>query len=349
MGILNALSIRHGAAVTSAATTPQQIASPWSSSSLTRVAFPELTGLQYPTGNRAAAMAIPAAARARNLIVSTISRLPMHAYRGADRLPDAAQPAWLYSTGGPVHPSIRLAWTVDDLIWHGWSLWSRENNADGSIRQASRVNFDRWHLDADHRVNIDGLPVKADEVILFAGLHEGVLNYGSGALDDTRQLYANVRQRLANPVPALELHQTDGADLTDEQIDSLIDRWAAARRGENGGVAYTNKSLELNELGAGADSQLLIEARNAASLDLARLIGIAAGRIDATAPKASLNYETTAGRNHEFVDFDLALYMTPITARLSMDDVVPRGQRVALDLEDLTAPDPSPSGPDTQD
>lgn len=350
VGIRTALGIQRSAeSVQAAMLSAPPIASPFSDSTLTRLVFPDFADVDRIPGTRAEAMAIPAAARARNLIVSTISRLDLRALRGATVLPDRDQPTWTYSTAGPTHPSIRLAWTVDDLIWHGWSLWSRTNNADGSLAAADRINFDRWYLNADGQVVVDGLPQRAGDVILFPGLHEGVLQYGRTTVRDTSQLYRSVRQRLDNPVPNLELHQTEGDDLTDEQIDKLIDRWAAARRGENGGVAYTNRVLELKERGVGADAQLMIEARNAAALDLARVIGVAAGRIDATAPKASLNYETTAGRNQEFVDFDLALYMTPITARLSMDDIVPRGQRVAFDLEPLTSLAPSPTGPNSQD
>ena len=86
-----------------------------------------------------------------------------------------------------------------------------------------------------------------------------------------------------------------------------------------------------------------------AALDLARMVGVHGGMIDATTPKASLNYETTTGRNGEFVDLDLALYMTPITARLSLDDVMPRGRRVALDTIDFSSLTVDPTGPTTED
>jgi hypothetical protein len=58
------------------------------------------------------------------------------------------------------------------------------------------------------------------------------------------------------------------------------------------------------------------------------MIGVSAGRLDATTPKASLNYETQQGRNQELIDFDLDLYMGPIEERLSLDDCCPRGLHV---------------------
>lgn len=324
------------------------LATPFGSSDLQRIVATDVFGTDLPPTSRAAAMRVPAIARARNLLVSTISRFPMRVYRGAVALPDDQQPTWTYATDQALSPQLRLAWTVDDLLFYGWSCWSRENNADGFPGRLSRVERERWKIDGDNRVVIDDQPQRDRDVLLIPGLHEGILSFGVDAIRDARTLQTIVRDRLLNPVPAVELHQTAGEPMTDEQIDALIARWAAARQGKHSGVSYTNELIELKTHG-GDDGNLLIEARNAAAVDMARLIGVSAGRIDATTPKASLNYETTTGRNQEFVDFDLALYMTPITARLSLDDCLPRGQRVAFDLTDFTAVTPSVSGPAVND
>ena len=322
--------------------------------SLSQVFWSDVFGDDGPAfTSREMAMKIPAVARARNLIVSTICRAPIVAYKGEVALGPRQQPTFAYATDGVTPPQHRLAWTVDDLIFYGWSLWGRGENSTETGRplRMDRIDRSRWRITDDGKIEIespDWRIARHDEVMLIPGLHEGILNYGVDTIEDTRKLYAAVRQALDTPAPLFELHQTNDADLSDEKIDSLIKRWAAARRGENGGVAYTNSAIEGKAHGNN-DSALLIEARNAASLDLARMVGVAANRIDATAPKATLNYETTQGRNLEFVDFDLALYITPIQARLSMDDIVPTGVRVALDLEEFTTQAPSPTGPATQD
>lgn len=302
-------------------------------------------------------MRIPAIARARNLMVTTISRFPLVAREltgefGPDGRPlsrrMAEQPAWLQSVSDGLSPQLRIGWGVDDLMFSGWTALYRTNDG-AQLAGVDRIPLDEWETDDDGRVLVNGAEVRASDVILIPGLHEGILSYGRTTLDDTTRLYQNVRDRLNCPTPQLELHQTGGEQLTDTEIDDLIDGWAAARKGANAGVAYTNEHIELNELGAG-DAQLMIEARNAAAVDCARLIGVHAGLVDATTPKSSLNYETATGRNQEFVDFDLALYMTPLTARLSMPDVMPNpGQFVAFDLGDFTAPAPSPSGPSVED
>lgn len=317
------------------------IATPWGESELERWVFADILGADTLPASRAKAMRLPAIARGRNLLASTIARMPL-----TD--PDGDPPAWLYTTGDGSSAQLRMTWTVDDLIFHGWSLWWRENGADGKPLRASRVNYDEWEVDPDGVLLVNGGTVSASDVIVIPGFHEGILNFGGDVLRDADQLYAVVRQRLNNPSPSLDLHQTGGEPLTDAQIDTLTDRWNAARMTAKGGVAYTSEGIEARELGAGGE-QLLIEARNAASLDMARLVGVSANRIDATSAKASLNYETTTGRNQEFVDFDLALYMTPITARLSLDDVTPHGRRVAFDLADFIATTPGVTGPLLQD
>lgn len=374
MGLINAIRMTRYQSAIGASLDPSTlpIASPWGGPShLQRLVAEDVFGSDMPVNTRAAAMRIPAVARGRNLLVSTICRLPLVSLSATQLLPrrpattapaaewqtyadelgafNLGQPSWLYRTDDGTSPELRLAWTVDDLIFYGASCWWRRNGSDRFPLTAGRINQADWSIDEDNRVVVDGVPQDDRDVILFYGLHEGVLTHGVDAIRDARQLQAIVRKRLKNPIPAIDLHYTGATDLTDPQIDALVERWAKARDGENGGVGFTNKWVEAKEMGKDGDAQLMIEARNAASLDLARMIGVSAGRLDATTPKASLNYETTTGRNQEFIDFDLALYMTPITARLSMDDCVPRGSRVAFDLSDFIASAPSVTGPSNQD
>jgi hypothetical protein len=321
------------------------IASPWSTSDLNRIVFDDIFGGDIPPNTRGGAMRIPAVARARNLIVSTVCRFPLVVKTGPDLAPSAP---WLTNAGN-TPAQQRIAWTVDDLIFYGWSLWWRGNDKPtGFPLAAGRVNQEDWTLNDDNRIEIHGREVNDADVILIAGLHEGILSFGADAIRDARSLYRNVRARLDSPVPPIDLHQTGGRELTRTERDEMIAAWSAARRGESGAVGYTSKDIEARELGSGGE-QLMIEERNAAAVEMARLVGVHAGLIDATAPKASLNYETATGRNQEFVDFDLALYMTPITARLSMDDVTPPGSHVAFDLADFTAPGPSATGPALED
>lgn len=326
-------------------------ASPWSTSNLERWTFQEWFNQDPLENTRDAAMLIPAIRRGRNRICTSAGKTPFLQMSGDVRSPE--QPYWITHTGDGSTPAHRKVWTVDDLMFYGLSCWWRNNpGKDDETRQ--RINFDEWEIAADpdsaeQVILVNGVPAKPDEVILFTGLVEGVLTNGRECISDTRRLYQIVRDRLQNPAPLIELHQKEGADLTDEEIDKLIQRWADARSGKNAGVAYTSKHIEALEKGAGGDASLMIESRNAAAVDAARLLNLHAGSVDATTPKSSLDYTTQTGRNEEFVDFDLDLYTLPITARLSEDDVCAPGLRIVDDLTDFISLTPSPTGPALED
>lgn len=339
---------------------------PWSTNDLNRIVFEDVWGDVAPENTRSAAIAIPALWRGLNLVKTTVAKVPLVALQGSrptpglstPAVPVETQPGWLVATGDGTSPQHRMAWTVDDLVFYGWSCWQLQRNADGSIRTARRVNQGDWTIEVvknpdtqqdETKVVVDLIPQDDRNVILIPGFHEGILSPGPAeSIRDTRALYRNVRQRLDNPVPQINLEHQAGEPLGKTDRDNLIDGWAAARKGKNGGVAYTSPGIKAVEMGAQGE-QLLIEGRNAAAVECARLIGVTASRVDATSPKASLNYETASGRNQEFVDFDVDLYMEPIVARLSMDDVTPHGTRVAFDMTDFTVPVPAPTGPGLED
>jgi hypothetical protein len=292
-------------------------------------------------------MRLDGIARGRNKIVTAIAGMPLKAAKGDGFLPNEQQPTWLYRTNGSI-PQHKIAWTIDDLIFYGWSCWWRENGADGFPLATTRINQCDWTVNADNRVEVNGQVVRDDQVILIPGFHEGILNFGGDVLADARSLYDIVRDRLRNPSATTELHQVGGRELTDDERDEMLDHWRAARQKPGGTVGFTNKDIQLIEHGAAAESTLLIEARNAAAVSQARILGIPAGVLDATTPKASLNYETKTGRNEEFTE-DLELYLRPVEARLSMDDVIAAGGRIRFDRGDFQAPTPNPAGAPEQD
>lgn len=318
-------------------------ASPWSEPNhLEHVTLPEdwpILGV-----SRAEAMAIPAVVRARNLIAPSIASLPMRAVRTGQ--PVEPQPTFLTRTDGPVSPFHRMLWTVDDLMFYGWSLWAVERGAGGQVLKADRVPYDDWDFDSEGRIQYLGRPVSQSEVVLIPGLDEGLLCNGRVAIHHARQLLAGASRAANNPSAHVELHQTGGEPLTDTQIDQLVERWAKARRGANGGVAYTSSTIEVKEHGT-FDAHLLVEGRNAAAVEVARVTGIPAVMLDATVPEASMTYTNTDTRNTEFLDRCLAPYMAAITARLGMDDVVPAGTAVEFVTDGFTAPVvPTVSTPD---
>lgn len=325
------------------------ISSPWSTDShLERMLFQDAFPEGIPTNTRTAALALPPIARARQMLFTGVSRSPLRAMQNGVPLPPEQQPAWLYRTA-KVMPRQRVGWTVDDHLFYGWSCWWRDNRADGFPLNTHRLNVGSWRVNHDLKIEVEGRVVSDEQVMLIPGYHEGILNFGREAIADAKQLYWIVRDRLANPVPMTELHQVSGEAMSKTKREEMINHWRLSRTKAGGGIGYTSPEIELKTHGGDGDATLLIDARNAAAVDMARLVGVSAGMLDATTPKASLTYETRTGRNQEFVDLDLASYANPIEDRLSLDDVVPAGTSIAFDRTDQTAPSPSPTGPILQD
>lgn len=327
------------------------IRSPWTTTDLAKVVWSDIFGAAFEPVTRAEAMALPAVARGRHLLVSTIAQLPLACFRAAERLDT---PAWLTRTSGPTSPAHRMAWTVDDLIFAGWSLWVVQRGAGGAIVDAARCPAERWHLEDDGTVMIaddegNDQAATAESVILIPGFHEGLMTYGARTIRSARDLELTWAGRARNPIPAVELHQTTDDPMTEAEIDDLIGGYVKARQDPNGSVTYTPSSVELKVHGTGGANDLLIEGRNAAAIDVARMLGLPAAMIDASNVNSTLTYETVQGRNLEFRDYSLALYTGAIAARLSMDDVTPRGTRIGFDATDFITPQPAPSSPITED
>jgi hypothetical protein len=290
-------------------------------------------------------MTLPAIARQRHLIAGTAARLPLTAREGDVQL---ASPVWATRTDREMSPFHRALWTYDDLIFYGWSLWDAIREGDELVA-ADRIARERWGIDPAGRVEVDGRPRSAASVILIPGPHEGILTFGAPAI---RMALSNARaasRAARNPSAFTELHNTGEQQLDDTAIANLTRAWTEARNAENGGVAYTPQTIEVRNHGT-HEGQLLIAGRNADAVDMSRLVSSPASMTDATNAGASLTYETTTGRNGEFIDYSLALYIGALDARLSMDDVIPAGQRIETDASSLQAPTQAgPLGPGRED
>lgn len=321
------------APIARAVTGSMPLASPWQSAHphhLDSIVYNDIFGKAARRSvSRKEAVQIPALSRARLLITSTIPRLPLKANYVETGEP-AVVPYWLTHSRGTVTPYHRMLWTIDDLFFYGWSLWSLDRDDTGRIEAASRVPYDRWHFDDNGEVKIDDKPVWDDDVMLIPGVNEGILSYGASTLAEAIHLANAVQKAAETPSAHTELHQTNDAPMTEDEVRALINSWAAARRGENGGVAFTSAGIEVREHGAPSE-HLLINARNAVSVDVARHAGIPASMVDAYLSGSSISYANTSARMAELITFGLSPLMAAVTSRLSQDDITPVGVSIEYD------------------
>lgn len=347
MGIRNALRlIESGDQLKTGQTPYSGIVSPWAGGQLSQIVWSDIFGVEANIISRKEAMTIPAVAKARQILVSTLAKFPLVALEGANDV--TTSHAWLQSTDGEVSPWHRMALTIDDLIFTGWSLWGVERDASGQIIKADRCPVERWQIDVEGVVRIDDVPAEADSVILIPGPFEGLLSVGSRTLKGGAKLEASWVGKATNPIPAIELHATTDDPLELDEVQALVQAWADARSDVNGAIAFTPHNVQAIAHGS-AEPSLLIEGRNFLRIDVGAFLGIPASLMDASLSTASLTYSTTEGQRNEFADFTLPYWLEPIQQRLSLDDVVPSGQRVRFDLTDLYTNPPTATSPEVLD
>lgn len=308
------------------------VASPWSEGQLNQFVWNDILGNDNVTVTRAEAMSVPAVAVARSLLLGELAGRPLRGVKGGEVL--TLQPAWLTRTDGDLSPWHRMAHTIDDLIFYGQSLWYVNRGTDDQILDATRVPFDRWSVDSEGSILINDRPVDAKSVIYFPGNFEGLVTVASRTIRAAIDIEKSWSGRARNPAPIIILEEKEDHGMTQAEASEYVTAVAQARRNPDGAVMFSPYKLNVRVEGQTA-TDLMIEARNAVKLDVANFLNIPTAQLDAALPKASLNYETQVTREESFSK-RLPYWTNPIEARLSMDDVCPRGQRIAFDMSDLT-------------
>lgn len=307
------------------------LVSPHATGQLTQIAWAEHFQGGHAEVSRNGAMQIPAIVKARNVLAGIVASLPLVEYDGDA---EVDQP-WLYRTSGDVSPWHRMAFTIDDLIFHGWSLWGVKRESE-QIVDAVHVPFSTWAMDqATGQITVNGAVVPQSEVILIPGSFEGILSAGADTIRGAHAVQKAWVGRAQNPIPLIELHQLTDDELDDDEIDAIVADWSAARTSPTGSVGFTDHRIEVRVHGA-VSTDLFEEGRNAIVLDVARLTGLPAALLDGSMSTATLTYSTQEGKRNEFLDYTLPTWLRPIEARLSMDDVCQAGRRIRFDLSSLT-------------
>lgn len=333
MGILRTLRLAEQVATNDAG--PRAVVTPYDPpDQLDRFTYDGLfDGLTDLPITRSEAMRVPAVARARHMIATTVARADILAYtRTGDPL--EPQPAWTRRTDTRQPVAHRIAWTVDDLIFYGESMWLTERDSENHPIRMEHVPFHRWTRDADDRIEVDGQRPDATSVVHFGGLHEGILSFGATAIRGAAAMLEAAVDTARRPF-RLELHDTGDYPMTRAEIRELIADARAAMT-DNAGVVYTAPSLEARLHAISTDS-LLVAGRESFAVDVARLIGVPSAMVDAHSTGATMTYTNTEQVIRSFLHLGLVTYMLPITARLSLDDITPAGQTVRFDIDDLLA------------
>jgi hypothetical protein len=256
---------------------PVALGSPWSPDNhLASIVVQDILGLRQPgPPSRGEAIRVPSVARARGIVCTTIARIELGAYRGDTRLDGAAEPSWLHATDGPVSPFHRMLWTLDDLLFYGWSCWTvtQRETVNGQPEAGFPQRMTRlrpmteWKFEPDTgRVLLatgagDGWRVaNLREVVLIPGPHEGLLVEGAPAIGHARDLQRSAHNAARFPSAYLGLKQTTGTPLkrrsddpAEVTVETVLADWRNARLNPDGGGVAWLGGVDAVEIGTFAE------------------------------------------------------------------------------------------------
>ena len=294
------------------------------------------------TATREEFMSIPTAARARNIICSSIASIGLEVIdRSTGMEIEDALPRVIRTPDPRVPGSATYVWTLEDILLYGYGYWQiTEFFADTNrVRSVQRVSPSRVTIQTNSLATeieyymVDGTPVPNSGIgslVVFNGNDEGVLNRAGRTIRTGAELERAAAMYAREPIPSMVL-KSNGTALPADRIAKLLDSWATARR--NRGTAFLNADVTLETVGFDPEKLQLAAARSYIATEIARACGIPAYYVDAETG-SSMTYSNASTQRQTLLDFSLIPLMTSITERLSMPDFIPSTQEVKYDLSD---------------
>jgi hypothetical protein len=310
---------------------------------------------------RSRAMQIPTISRARDLLASLVASLPIHHYgtqwNGEDleEIPLPPEP-WMLRPDPDSTRAHMLAWTFDDLFFHGRAYWYVASRySTGFPASFQWLPADLMNLQSvltagnrpigDYSLQFQGTDLPIRDVIVFYSPADPVLYDGARAIRTAEKL-DRAAERFANTPAAFGwLAQKSGEPMSADELAALSEAWIEAR--ENNSIAALNEFVEWNESQMDPTRLQLLEARQHQALELARVCNVSPFLVGAPTG-SSMTYQNAQMAQAQLA-IDAGPYIDAIEQTLSSDAVTPRGHLVRLDRsvwldhaqEAGTAPAPS--------
>lgn len=303
-------------------------------------------GALAPRISRNEALQVPAVLRGRNLICSTLAGLPLRTINPGREQVDG------FLLGGNIDPDVANVVTIANLLedllfegiawlkvtrfgWHNFPVearWVPESSVHVAgtrgLPSQSHVSPDLLEP-RDGQIFIDGVEVNDAEVIRFDSPNPPLLRHAARAIRTALRLDRTASRYADEPMPLGTFTEAEGVEpLDDDEIASLLDDWAKARRERS--WAYAG-GLKPEVLQWDAEKIQLADQRQHAVLEISRAIGI--DPEDLGVSTTSRTYANREQRNQHLLDFTLAAYVAAVEQRLSMRDIVPRGYKARFDMD----------------
>lgn len=290
------------------------------------------------------ALSVPTISRARDLIASMIGSLDLKQYTlqwtGEDyeeiHIPGES---WMTRPDPRVPRSFLMANTFSDLFFYGRAFWhirtryssgfpaSFEWLPAGSTTTTDQSGPQWFGLSND--IYFNGIKVPTEDVVQFLSPINGLLFYGSRALDIAIRLDTAAKRFASNEIAAGYLQQTEGEPMSGDELGDLVTAWATARA--NNAIGALNQYVKYVQFDQDPSKLQLTEGRQYSSLELARMANIPPYLIGI--PTGGMTYQNAQQARQDLYLFGAKPFITCIEETLSLDTVLPRGRHVRFDVE----------------
>lgn len=290
--------------------------------------------------NRLNAMSVPSVAQCRNLICTTVASIPLEIYSDTTG-EEIAAPSWVKQPDIRAPRSVTIAWTVDSLLMFGVAYW-RVTEVYADDQRPARfewvqndrvtVKLNKWNSEVDYyminneRVPMDGI----GSLITFQALDQGILLRGARTIQSAIDIERAANIAAQTPQPSGYI-KNNGADLPDDKVQGLLNTWKNAR--QNRATAYLTNTLDYVATSFSPKDMMYNEAAQFLAAQIARMCNVPSWMINAEQQK-SMTYQNVLDSRKDFFAYSIQPYVTAIEARLSLDDLTPRGQHVRFSVDE---------------
>lgn len=304
---------------------------------------------------REQAIQIPTISRARDLIVSLISGLPIEQYslmwdEPAGEYEEMMIPGetWMSRPDPKVTRQFILAWTADDLLFYGrahWVITSRSSTTGFPLSfqwiPAADVYLPNMpgpqYWSAPTEIEFNGVALDPKDVVTFLSPIQSWLSMGARAIEISNRLDNAAMRFATNEITAGYLQQTPNSEpMSSEELGDLVSAWASARK--RNAIGALNASVEWHEFNSDPSKLQLVEARKHQMTELANLCNVPQVLVGADAG-TGMTY-TNVQESQRALYLSAKQYIECISQTLSMDNILPRGRFCRLDVSEYLTESP---------
>jgi hypothetical protein len=238
-------------------------------------------------------------------------------------------------------PSTTVAGLVRDLVLYPHAWWLViEREWTGYPRHVQRL--DPEYVQVQTEPGTEGRPartfatyrgaeVDSADLIRFDSPDRGLLFHGRATIIRALALEASAEKATSpSEVPDGVITSQSEYQLNPDEARAVLDEWAASRA-ERRTAFLQNASYNVTAFDP--TKVQLLESREYADLELARMMGLPPRYVGVAARRDSMTYSTVVEERRDLIDISFAPYVAAIEQRLSMSDRngSPNGQTIEFD------------------